>query len=147
MPPPHDLPLNAQRPVPVRSRLFLVLLVSLPVVAMLVSLLVPSGHRGQPADPRAEKLTEAGNILAWSMLGLLTVLCGLTVAWVFHLRRLARNPDPGLALLDELYQAELPGRKLALRPDAAVDPISPKDESPETPANSWEKPGDWWKKT
>ena len=126
-------------------------MVALPVVGLMGSLAYPTKHWGQPADARAEKLSEAGSWLAWSMLGLLTVLCGLTVAWVFHLRRLARNPDPALVLMDEIYQSELTLRH-------GKKDVSPQDPNPvdgmtddrgEQAGNlpqSWEKPGDWWKK-
>lgn len=123
-------------------------MVALPVLGLMGSLAYPTKHWGQPADPRAEKLSEAGSWLAWSMLGLLTVLCGLTVAWVFHLRRLARNPDPALVLLDEIYQSELTqrhGKKNVSLQDPQDERIA-RAEQGESPLQGWEKPGDWWKK-
>lgn len=123
-------------------------MVALPVLGLMGSLAYPTKHWGQPADARAEKLSEAGSWLAWSMLGLLTVLCGLTAAWVFHLRRLARNPDPALVLLDEIYQSELTQRhgKKNVSLQDPPDERNVQAEQGESPLQGWEKPGDWWKK-
>ncbi len=140
-----------QPPPPKRrmSRWFWVALI-LPVVALELTSLLGGRHHAQPADAQALRVERAGIWLAWSMVGLLVFMGLLVGAMVWRFRKLSRNPDPGLALLDELYQQSLADERERKHPGASR-PLQETDESlngpPATGAPpAWEKPGDWWQK-
>jgi hypothetical protein len=88
------------------------------------------------------------------MVGLLIFL-GLLVGTLFwRFRKLARNPDPGRALLDELYRQALADQRGHTQPDArsTAPPQEASESSHSDSARStaptphaWEKPGDWWR--
>ncbi len=138
----------SETPVPPKkrvSRWFWIALV-LPAVALDFSTLFTGKHYAVPADARAHQLERAGTWLAWSMVGLMVFLGLFIGCLVWRFRRLSRNPDPGLVLLDELYQdslAEKAGRKSSGAPSGGSPP---QQELANPPPPEWEKQDDWWRK-
>ncbi|MDB4947308.1 MAG: hypothetical protein JWP97_6842, partial [Labilithrix sp.] len=139
-------------------RRLLILMLALPLGGLALAFSFPSKHWGEPADGRARQVSHAGDWLAWSMLGMLTLMVGVAVLWALRLRRLSKDPDPALALLDELYQSELPrgsrfrpltvegsDDQMPMKPQSETSPdaLPPFSKAPSSQDSSWQKSADW----
>ena len=116
----------------------------LPAIGLDFATLFTGKHYGQPADAQAMRTERAGMWLAWSMVGLMLFLALFIGMLVWRFRKLSRNPDPGLVLMDEIYQealAEKQGKDH--QPSPIVNQPKPAEEATN---QAWEKPGDWWQK-
>ena len=110
--------------LPARWRVSLLLI--LPVTAP------AAGLHGLPFKVNPEHIANH-DLLAWSLLGVLSLTLALVGACFWGIYRQFRKVAPEQQLLEEL-------KEQLRRQPAAAAPDGP------APAPPWEKPADWWKK-
>lgn len=94
----------------------------------------PAAMPGPALNVNPEQIAAHGDILAWSLLGVLGVTLGMVTACGLGIYRQFRSTTPEARLLEEI--------KRRSRPSPAEPPALP---VPPAAGNSWERPADWWK--
>ncbi len=100
-----------------------------------------------PADAQAVRVSEAGAVFVWSIVGLQLLLGGALALWVWRMARRASRVDAAAAFADESYHYLRLGGSIPVSEvrDGMEAEKGPEKKRESGPQEEWGRPADWWK--